>query len=393
MIDAIDEHKFNDDLLLQDADRTLAQEKYPSVFHVLDHLELQDLFREYNSPANLAKRMRLRAGMWAIGLAFTALALAALEILVTHPTDATRYAAALTHTSATAENWAGIALALVSGACGIAGLLIGSVGVWFAPRKRAWLYHRLMAERLRQLHFQTFAFRTPEILASLKDDSAKSEFLSQRKLWLESFKARFIGRLDSAFAATIDPEGEVDPWLHDSAHTRKPIKFLDSKSLDPLFEAYRELRIEHQLDYADYKLHDDNKLFGSKMPRRQLAILLTVSFILIVLLGVLHVGVVVGAVVPDPAFRTVLHSPTIIVAIIWCALAALATRAVEQGLQPEREIERYQQYRSAVRAILERYDEATTQAAKVEVMRQMERLAFDEMRNFLITNDRSRFVM
>jgi Domain of unknown function (DUF4365) len=68
-------------------------------------------------------------------------------------------------------------------------------------------------------------------------------------------------------------------------------------------------------------------------------------------------------------------------------------RAIEQGLQPEREIERYQQYRSAVRAILERYDEAPSQAAKIEIMREMERLSFDEMRNFLITNERSRFVM
>jgi hypothetical protein len=69
------------------------------------------------------------------------------------------------------------------------------------------------------------------------------------------------------------------------------------------------------------------------------------------------------------------------------------TRAVEQGLQPEREIERYQQYRSGVRAILERYDHAVSQNAKIEIMREMERLAFEEMRNFLITNERSRFVM
>ncbi|MGE5217503.1 MAG: hypothetical protein ACM3SP_10930 [Chloroflexota bacterium] len=70
-----------------------------------------------------------------------------------------------------------------------------------------------------------------------------------------------------------------------------------------------------------------------------------------------------------------------------------ATRAVEEGLQPEREIERYQQYRSAVRAILDRFDEALSQKSKLVVMRDMERLAFDEMRNFLITNERARFVM
>ena len=53
---AFDHHKFNDDLLLQDADRKLAQRKYPSIFHALDHPELRDLFCEYDAPANRAKR-------------------------------------------------------------------------------------------------------------------------------------------------------------------------------------------------------------------------------------------------------------------------------------------------------------------------------------------------
>jgi hypothetical protein len=50
-------------------------------------------------------------------------------------------------------------------------------------------------------------------------------------------------------------------------------------------------------------------------------------------------------------------------------------------------------HRSGIRAILERYDEAESQKSKIAIMREMERLAFDEMRNFLITNERSRFVM
>ena len=106
----------------------------------------------------------------------------------------------------------------------------------------------------------------------------------------------------------------------------------------------------------------------------------------------MHIGVLVGAIFPQ-TFFTAFNSPTAVVVIIWLALAALATRAVQEGLQPEREIERYQQYGSAVRAILERYDEASSQGSKLEIMREMERLAFDEMRDFLITNERSRFVM
>ena len=80
-------------------------------------------------------------------------------------------------------------------------------------------------------------------------------------------------------------------------------------------------------------------------------------------------------------------------AVKWIAVAALAARAFEQGLQPERELERYQQYGLGCKAILERFDSAASQAEKVKIMMEMERLSFDEMRNFLITNNRARFVM
>jgi hypothetical protein len=88
-------------------------------------------------------------------------------------------------------------------------------------------------------------------------------------------------------------------------------------------------------------------------------------------------GVLAGA-LPNSIFA-VFRSPNTIVVIIWLALAASATRAFEQGLQPEREIERYQQYRSGIRAILERYDEASSQKSKITIIREMERLAFDEI--------------
>jgi hypothetical protein len=145
------------------------------------------------------------------------------------------------------------------------------------------------------------------------------------------------------------------------------------------------------VDYANYKLQDDYRII-SATPRRQLAVISGAIFALIVLLVMMHVGILGAALFPTsmvPAF----HSPDTTVIIIWLALAALAIRSIEQGLQPEREIERYQQYRSGVRAILERYDNALTQNAKVEIMREMERLAFEEMRYFLVTNERSRFVM
>jgi hypothetical protein len=382
---APDDRKFNDDLLLHEADRELAARKYSTIYHVLDNAELRELFSEYDEPANLAKRRGLRAGMWAIALGFSALALAALEIWLGFPTSGQ------TAGVEEGQHWATLVLAVVSATSGIASVLIGSAGILLARRKREWLYQRLMGERIRQFHFQTFVFRLPQILKSLGGEADKSAFVSERRLWLDSFKKRFVGKLDSAFAAAIEEDEATDQWLHEDVKADGAGDPADAAALKPLFEAYRELRILHQIDYANYKLKDDHKLISS-VPRSQLAVLSQLNLIWIIFLCVMHVGIVLGALRPHSVWAA-FHSPEIIVAIIWLALAALATRAVEQGLQPEREIERYQQYRSGVRAILERYDAAPTQAAKVRIMREMEQLAFDEMRNFLITNERSRFVM
>jgi hypothetical protein len=371
MVTPSDDHKFNDDLLLQEEDRKLASIKYPTIFHVLDHPELRQLFSKYDTPANRAKRIGLIAGLLAIGFGFGALGIAALELIFVHP--------------------AGVALAVISGLCGVLSFLIGSVGVLFAGRKRNWLRCRLMGEQIRQFHFQMMVFRLPEILASLKDDAGRASFLSERNVWFESFKAHLIGKLDSTLAAMLREENSIDPWLHDCARRGEPTRMQESKDLSPIFDAYRELRIIHQLDYANYKLQDDYRII-SAMPRRQLAVISAIVLALIVLLVMMHVGILVGTLLPSSMFAA-FHSSDAAVVIIWLALTALAIRAIEQGVQPEREIERYQQYRSGVRAMLDRYDNAMFQNAKIEIMREMERLAFEEMRNFLITNERSRFVM
>jgi hypothetical protein len=111
-----------------------------------------------------------------------------------------------------------------------------------------------------------------------------------------------------------------------------------------------------------------------------------------VLLFVTHVVIAVGVAL-NAAVVAFLVLNLLNVGIIWIATLALAARAFEQGLQPEREIERYQQYRSSIQAILQRFDDARTQAQQVRVRRQIEQLAFDEMRNFLLTHERSHFVM
>jgi hypothetical protein len=247
-----------------------------------------------------------------------------------------------------------------------------------------------MTERLHQFHFQTFVSLLPEIVASLQDEHAKSQFTSIRGQKFQGFCATMEGHLEAALAAILHDD-EPEPWFE--ASRSSPPKG-DDPALGPLFKAYRQLRIEHQKSYADFKIRDDGRIF-SNSARRQSSVLEGVGFSSIVLLLAIHIvvgaAILIGWLAGAPLAHVLI--PLLNAAIMWIAIVALAARTFEQGLQSESEIERYQQYGSACKAILERFDAAPSQADKVRVMAEMERLSFDEMRDFLIMNQRARFVM
>jgi hypothetical protein len=367
---AIDVHKFNDDLLLAREDRELAARKYPAILHVLDHPEMRHLFAHHDKPANHAKVRARTAGLWAIVLVWIALVIASSEYLLTH------------------SPWAARIFAVVSAVCGLIGVIIGGTGILFAGKKEAWLQGRLMTERIRQFHFQTFVFRLPEILRSLRGEEAKAAFFSERELWFAEFKARFHHKLDEQFIATLGAETQEEIWLHVAKKERDETS--EHHELEPVFEAYRELRIMHQIGYANHQLKDDRRIF-SAAPRRQAAVFSAFGFTCVILVCVIHLGVLAGVFFRPSVWEA--NSALASMVIIWIAIAALAVRAIQEGLQPEREVERYEQYRSSVRFVLERFDRASSQSEKLQIMQEMERLVFDEMRNFLIAGNRSRFLI
>src|SRR2546421_80618 len=80
-----DIHTFNNDLLVNDGDRTLAESAYPRLIHVLDYPALQHLFTSYDAPANAAKKRSRYSGLVAIVLGTLALLGASAESLSHHP--------------------------------------------------------------------------------------------------------------------------------------------------------------------------------------------------------------------------------------------------------------------------------------------------------------------
>jgi hypothetical protein len=230
IMDTIAEQKFNDDLLLTDHDRKLANKSFPELAHVLDFPEVRELFLRYEVPSNLAKRRRRRAGMTAVVLGVLALLGASAEPL-----------------------YRGIPAPMlpilggISATLGILSVLIGAFGVLGTKSKQQWLCGRLMTEKVRQFQFQMLVSHAPTILASINDPAATDQFLELRRKRLFAFELDHEGHLAGKLNDVLADNAEEEFWLHESENTPEA----GTIGLLELFSAYRLLRFQHQIQYAN----------------------------------------------------------------------------------------------------------------------------------------------
>lgn len=389
-------HIFNDDLLANAPDYDDAKKQFPTIIHVLHHPGLQNYFKHFDDRGSAAKMRSRRWGARAIVMGALAIALAATEIILQN------YHKDLDRSIGGWENVLLWIVAVVAALSGIGSVLIGKFGVLYGSRKSEWLLNRFMTERIRQFHFETFLARLPEIVSSLQgeDEATKrsniGEYNKQRDAWFSAFQSNLRGKVGSVLNQTLRTRRR-NVWQHGK---EIPGHFTDHKELEPLFKAYRKYRIKHQLDYATNKLETTTHYLTSNQPRDQVALIRGISSWGIVVLFFVHIfvlsSVIFFALILERVdFSSVFShvSGPFNAIIILIAILTLAARAFEEGLQPEREIERYQQYQSNVAAILDRFDEAKTQGEMISVMRDMEELSFYEMCDFIVTNNDAVFVI
>lgn len=178
---------------------------------------------------------------------------------------------------------------------------------------------------------------------------------------------------------------------------------------EELFAAYRDLRIRHQLQYADYRLGHGEGMLTKFSLRRQDAIFANTTLIATVLLFIIEFLIIIppsyealAGFLPQwvsfpPPRLPAWFTPTPEYLAHWlaicCAIVALGVRTLAEGLHPRREIERYSRYRIEVQDILERFETAGSLPAKLAIMTELERLSFEEMRDFLRSAYEARFVM
>ncbi|MEM9055770.1 MAG: hypothetical protein AAGB16_10635, partial [Pseudomonadota bacterium] len=223
-----------------------------------------------------------------------------------------------------------------------------------------------------------------------------------RALAFTRFRRTFIDQIGSEYAkytdraaamhsgqSVSDPKSAKTFWIDETwARTAasKPDKTLQ-EMLSELYTAYKDTRILGQIQYTNYVLSSDGKFWSS--PAKQIHILGNLSYILVVFAFVANFVALITAIwETSPISWQVISSLAIGFAIL-----AVGVRAMLEGLRPQRETRRMQFYASAIDHARQSFDAARSHGRRIEAMSLLERASYDEMVEFISSNEQARFVL
>ena len=384
--------RFNDELLLSKADRELAQKTFPNVFFALDHPELREEFQRVDGKAVRAKNTSRRIGFAALIFATISLLTFPIEPLIKGIWQhADAYQTMFRY------------LTILGAFIGFLALFFGNLGLGFGKFKRNWLQQRLITERLRQWHAQYLIAHAVEIATVISTGEGLDAFQNKRSVAFQRFKRSFIDQIGSEYAkytissaASFSGQSVADPsaqnafwieetWAKDAA--TKADKALQAP-LKEVYRAFEETRMRGQIQYTNYVLSADGKFLSS--PPKQIHILGNLSYVLVILAFMANFAALISAIwiKPFEGWPSVLSSMAIAFAII-----AVGVRATLEGLRPERETRRMQFYASALNHAHKSFDAARSHGKRIEAMSMLERASYDEMVEFISSNEQARFVL
>lgn len=360
--------QFNSDLLESESDLETARRAFPRICFALDHPTLRMAFAEHDVRANLSKVRSRKWGVFAVGLATLALLLASANDLYA---DKGPMVVRL--------------VSAVGAFAGVGSVLIAVMGVMYRKRKIRWLTDRLATERLRQFHFQHYVAHGQEIVEASGDPEKIKAFLEKRDSNFEKLRAGLLSRLEAEFHSLVEADD-----LGDGVYFPKPVPLTggDPKVLDEYFHAYETLRFRRQVDYCNLLLSERRSIWKNAPARQaKLFAALAMGFVMLILL--IDVATFVLALADNLLF----NAPLFQFGAMAAAFLALSIRTLEEGFQVESEVARMRGYRQAINRFYSRFKSTNDPNEKIEAMREMERVSYDEMVTFLKSHNDAEFVM
>jgi hypothetical protein len=342
-----------------------SEAQVPTIRFAFHFPELLALFRAIDTEANDARDRNRSRGTLGIGLVSVALL----------------YAAATPRLHGGHDSLSIRILGVVAAALGLIGTMVGLFGLSNTSQRRRWLVARWKTEMLRLFHFQYIAARVPEIEAAAQRPDLQSAYEAGRKVALDCLLTTMAMTVDDSLGKAIEP-GAPEPF---GFIEKQLVTGRVSSATNDLFAAWLAVRVEWQLGYCKAKLarrSTKHKL----SPRQQEDAFSLITWVCIVIVTLAHFAFVAGQLVPV----TMSWLETV---VIWTALIALSIRALEDGLRPQREVERYEHYRANILVSKLRFLAAPDVQTKLEIMRYFEQVSLEEMRTFLRTHANARFLL
>lgn len=367
----------NDDLLLDKTEREHFSRRHPRLAPIFDWQEMRQAFEVHDQPASEARKRSRRHGTVALALGFLGLALTAVTPWLAKLLS---FSPLFPNDQDNAERWIGGAAAGLI----VLGALFGFHQALIGRAKREWLIHRYWTERIRRFHFQLIDSNLERAAAALDGGAALDAWRTFRQRKLDDFLHDVEKTLATAFDALEDDHAEEEVWA-DRACGEPPATLLQTPELAELLKGLEEQRIGVQERYTALKLKP-----GLYSPETRAQWLHGVSdaftaviLIITVAIGALYVR---GSEEPRLWLLGLLGLSGALTA------AVVALRVLNEGLLLRTEAERYRWYLASVRSIRDRFEKADA-ADRVRILRELERLAYQEMRRFLVTSNEARFIL
>lgn len=395
----------NGDLLIHEEDRAFFARHFPVYAPIFDWPELRSLFLTYDAPAARARKHSRRSGILAVVAGVLSLILAAGVPLIGEVARTIQVGANPQSVAGPAKNEViatagGIAKknvtvdpsgvqAVVGGFAAflaMASVLLGYTQVLTGRAKSQWLTNRFWTERIRQLHFQFIVNHLPAAIAAGKSKQGLQHWLDLRTAELDRFKHDYLRGVDDKVHHLDIDEAEDMPWIVEEWSRPGPVP-ASSVEFDAILQLMEQQRFGIQQRYAERKLRH-----GMHSPATLADWVLKLSDTLTFALLLATITAGVGSVLL--VFwhgAPLLHFIAAFVAAVASAIV-VAMRALKEGLLFSADAERYKWYLAALRTLHRRYEHSDREQ-KVCLLRELEHVAYQEMRRFILSCSQARFVM
>lgn len=365
----------NSDLLIDSEDRAFFTRHFPAYAPIFEWPELRALFAAYDGVAATARKHSRRSGAIAVLAGLCSLGVAATVQLVN---ELTRGTAAQLPTQA--------ALGGVAAAFAIVSVLFGYTQVLTGREKSRWLINRFWTERIRQFHFQLIVNHLAAVVAAVTSKEALQHWLEFRTIQLDRFNHDYLRGVDDKIHHLELDEAEDSPWIVGEWERPGPVPNA-SPELDMVLKLMEQQRFGIQQRYAERKLRHG---WHSPETLAQWVLNLSDTFTALLLLATIIAGI--GSILVLTLHASPLvHFIAGLVAAVASAIV-VAMRALKEGLLFSADAERYRWYLAAVRTLYRRFERGDL-ARKIFLLRELEHVAYQEMRRFILSCSLARFIM